>query len=139
MRSLAAVLAALWAGSLTTICAVVAPTLFATLADRRLAGETAGHFFHLASLIGLAIGAVLLILVLARRLRLPARWGSTLIVVTAGLPLLSQLALGPAMRGAQAAGDMSRFGLLHGVSAILFFAACIGAIVLVVLVSRPAE
>jgi len=139
MRSLAAVLAALWAGTLTTICAVVAPALFARLADRTLAGETAGHLFHLAALIGLAIGCVLLSLVLAGRLRLASRWGSTLIVVTAGLPLLSQLALGPAMSAARTAGDMGRFGLLHGLSAILFFAACIGAIVLVVLVNRPAE
>jgi predicted acyltransferase len=139
MRSLAAVLAALWAGSLCTICGVVAPSLFATFSDRQLAGETAAHFFDVASLIGLGIGCILLILILARRLRLPDRWTSGLIVVTAGLPLVSQLALSPLMSAARAAGNMSRFGMLHGVSAILFVAACVGAVVLVVRVNRAAE
>ena len=139
MRSLASVLAALWAGSLCTICCVVAPTLFVALPDRQLAGATAAQFFRIVSMIGLAIGALLLILMLVGKLQLPRRWGFALVIATAALPIVSELALGPLMSSARAAGDMGRFGMLHGVAALFFFAACLGAIAVVVLISRSAR
>ena len=43
------------------------------------------------------------------------------------------------MAAARAADDMSRFGLLHGVSAVLFVAAALGALALVLRFNRPAE
>jgi hypothetical protein len=42
------------------------------------------------------------------------------------------------MSAARAANDMSRFGLLHGISAVLFVAAALGALVLVVQFNRRA-
>ena len=38
----------------------------------------------------------------------------------------------------RAANDMARFGLLHGISAVLFVAAALGALVLVLRFNRPA-
>ncbi|MGH8187222.1 MAG: DUF4149 domain-containing protein, partial [Steroidobacteraceae bacterium] len=63
LRVVARVLAGLWAGSLLTICGIVAPTLFATLDDRRLAGEVAGRFFEIATWLGIAFALPLLAIV----------------------------------------------------------------------------
>jgi hypothetical protein len=139
MRALAAVLSALWAGSLCTICGVVAPTLFAILPDGKLAGRLAAHFFELAAVIGGVIGFMLLIMIFTGRLVLPKRLGVGLVLAAAALPVLSEVALGPLMNAARAAQDMARFGLLHGLAALLFFGACISAVALVALVSRRAE
>ena len=102
-----------------TICCVVAPTLFVALPDRQLAGATAAQFFRIVSMIGLAIGALLLILMLVGKLQLARRWGFALVIATAALPIVSELALGPLMSSARAAGDMGRFGMLHGVAALV--------------------
>lgn len=136
MRRLAAVLLTLWAGSLWTICGLVAPTLFAVLDDRRAAGQLVATFFLAATVIGVVIGAVLIALQLARKVTLPGRMP---VLITAGLPLASHLILGPLMDQARAAGDMTRFGILHGIAGACFLIACGGACVLVWKFNRPAE
>jgi Domain of unknown function (DUF4149) len=136
-QQLAAVLAGLWAGSLWTICALVAPTLFAALDDRRQAGRLAARFFHLETWIGVVI-ALLLIAMIAGRVLVASRGLVWLIVLTAAAPLASELILGPMMNAARAANDLGRFGLLHGVSAVLFFAAGVGGLVIAWRLSRPA-
>ena len=50
------VLCVLWIGSLVTIGGIVAPTLFATLPDRILAGTLAGRFFYIESCLSLGLG-----------------------------------------------------------------------------------
>jgi hypothetical protein len=70
---------------------------------------------------------------LAARLNPP--W---LIVATAAAPLLSELVLSPLMAAARATNDMSRFGMLHGLAAVLFVAAALGALLLVLRFNRPA-
>src|SRR5690348_9304319 len=55
--------ATFWVGSLWTIGYIVAPTLFATLADRALAGTIAGQLFRIEAWISIVSVAVLLILV----------------------------------------------------------------------------
>ena len=134
MSRLAFILAAFWAGSLWTICGIVAPSLFAVLEDRRQAGQLAGRFFHIETWIGVAIGGLLLVLSFAGKIAVPRLW----VVLAAGLPLASYLILGPLMSQARAAGDMARFGLLHGFSAVLFFGACLSVLVLLWKLSRPA-
>lgn len=138
MRPVAAVLVTLWAGSLWTICGIVAPMLFAKLGDRQLAGRMVAELFHIETWLGVAIGAVLVALVFARRTLVPGAATLWLIALTAGAPLVSELVLGPMMDAARAANHMSRFGMLHGVAAALFFAACLGALGLVWRVNRPA-
>jgi hypothetical protein len=118
---------AFWAGSLWSICTLLAPTLFVLLEDRAVAGRLAARFFDLATLIGLISAAILLALSLGRHV-MPGRFTRTLVLLTAGLPLLSKLALGPLMDQARAAGNMARFGALHGVAAGLFFLACASAL-----------
>jgi hypothetical protein len=139
MPRFTSVLVAFWAGSLWPICGLIAPTLFALLEDRALAGRLAGHFFDLATFIGAAAAAVLFALSLSSRYVLPGRYGRALVLITAGLPLLSKLALNPLMQSARAAGNMARFGMLHGVAAGLFMLACAGAIGMVWSLLRPAN
>lgn len=135
MERLASLLLTFWAGSLWTICGLVAPTLFRLLEDRRLAGQLAAAFFNALTWIGVAVAVVLLAMSLAGRLPLLSR---ALVLTTAGLPLASRLILGALMDQARAAGDMTRFGILHGVAGGCFLIACVSAAVLVWKFSRPA-
>jgi hypothetical protein len=43
------------------------------------------------------------------------------------------------MVAARAANDMARFGMLHGLSAVLFVAAALAALALVLRFNRPAK
>jgi hypothetical protein len=135
-------LVTVWAGSLWTICLIAAPAAFATLPERRLAGLVVGRLFHTETWLGV-VAAALLIAVLAARKHL-SKALLTIILLTAAMPLISQLVVVPLMDQARAANDMAQFGRLHGVSAALFFTACLSALALVWKVSqssisRPAE
>jgi hypothetical protein len=130
------IIIAFWAGSLWSICGLIAPSLFALLEDRAVAGRLAGHFFDMATLIGIAAAGVLLALTLTGRYVLGRR-GRVLVLLTAGLPVLSKLGLSPLMEQARSAGDMARFGMLHGVAAVLFMLACIAAVAMVWNLLRP--
>ena len=136
LSRLAALLITCWAGSLWTICGLVAPTLFEVLDDRQSAGQLAGRFFHIETWIGVIIGGSLLGLNMAGRLALPGR---ALVWLAAGLPLASHLALGPLMDQARFSGDTTRFGLLHAAASASFLAACIALLILVWKFNRPAE
>lgn len=138
LRFCSAFLVTLWAGSLWTVCVIVAPTLFSTLPERRLAGLVAARLFHIETWLGV-VAAILLIAVLAAR-RIFQAGKSTLWIVlfTAAAPVVSELVLGPLMEQARAMNDTARFGVLHGVSAVLFFSACVSALALVWKVNRPA-
>ena len=138
MTRLAAVLLTLWAGSLWTVCAIAAPVAFAVLDDRHAAGRVAARLFEIETWLG-AVAALLLFVCAALHkplaLRLAPAW---LVAATATAPLISELALSPMMASARAANDMSRFGLLHGISALLFIAAALGALALVLRFNRQA-
>jgi hypothetical protein len=141
MLRLARTLAALWTGLLCTICAIVAPLLFASV-ERSVAGQLAAKFFHVAAWLGVVLAAALLAMAALRSSRFPFRpdrptlW---LIGVSALAPMCSELFVGPLMEQARAAGDMRAFGAWHGVSAGLFLVACVGTLALVWRLSRPAE
>lgn len=137
LRRLAAILTGLWAGSLLTVCALVAPALFAALDERRLAGEIAGELFRIEAWLGAVMGSVVAGLAYAHRRGL-GRVELGLIALTAGGPLASELALRPLLDAARSAGDMARFGMLHGASMLLFAIACVSALVLAWRISRPA-
>ncbi|MDY6947319.1 MAG: DUF4149 domain-containing protein [Pseudomonadota bacterium] len=132
------VLVTLWAGSLWTVCGIVAPQLFATLPERKLAGQMAARLFHIETWLGVVIAIALIALLLARKAFATSKAILWLILLTAGAPLASELILGPMMAAARAANDMARFGMLHGVSAVLFFTACASALALVWKLNRPA-
>jgi high-affinity Fe2+/Pb2+ permease len=125
--------ATLWAGSLWTIGFIVAPTLFGTLSDRVLAGNIAGSMFRTEAWLSIACALVLLALLqwgagaleLKRRRLLAALVLSMLVCA-----LLSHFGISPLMAElkAQAQGSSgimdeamrSRFGMLHGVSTLIF-------------------
>lgn len=139
MNAVAAVVLTLWAGSLWTVCAIAAPVAFAVLDDRHAAGRVAATLFEIESWLGFVCALMLFAAAIVRK-ALAARVGPPwLIAATAAAPLVSELVLSPMMAAARAANDMARFGLLHGVSAALFVAAALGAVVLVLRFSRPAE
>lgn len=126
-------LATLWAGSLWTIGYLVAPTLFATLSDRALAGTVAGSMFRSESWLSLACGVLLLALLWTARAMDAARRRTLLRVVGAMLlcSLLSQCVIFPwiaALReqagpgGVAGSAVAARFGMLHGVSMLIYLA-----------------
>ncbi len=117
----------LWAGSLWTVGYLVAPTLFATLADRVQAGTVAASMFR--SEAWLSIGCALMMLGLlqwgAHELDAGRRRTSLLIVLAMLLcTLLVHFGLRPmmaALREAAGSGPLpTRFGMLHGVSSALY-------------------
>lgn len=124
-------LVTLWAGSLWTVCGIVAPQLFATLPERKLAGQMAARLFHIETWLGVVVAVVLIAIFAARKAFATSKTILWLILLTAGAPLASELILGPMMNAARAANDMARFGMLHGVSAVLFFTACLSGLALV--------
>lgn len=125
--------ATLWAGSLWTIGFIVAPTLFATLSDRVLAGNIAGSMFRAEAWLSIACAVVLLALL---------QWGAgalepkrrrllgALVLAMLVCALLSHFGISPLMAElkaqAQASSGImdeamrSRFGMLHGVSTLIF-------------------
>jgi uncharacterized membrane protein len=120
------VLQTLWVGGMWVIGYVVAPILFATLDDRRLAGELAGHMFTAINLIGLVCGGILLLSALyAAR---PRYLNRRVVILLAMLVLICVLAfvIQPMMQelkqsGLVEGGDtMKQFGRLHGVSSVIY-------------------
>ncbi len=138
MNRIAAVVLTLWAGSLWTICAIAAPAAFAVL-ERPAAGRIAGTLFLIETWLGAACALILFASAVVHKplaARLSPSW---LLAATAAAPLLSELVLSPMMAAARAANDMSRFGMLHGLAAVLFVAAALGALLLVLRFNRPAK
>jgi hypothetical protein len=136
-QRIVAMVLALWAGSLVTVCAIAAPSLFAVLADRHAAGQVAARLFLIETVIGVIASVCFFIAFATNRLIAP-RSVAILIVIAAAAPLLSEVALGPLMDSARRAGDMARFGALHGVSALLFGVACVCSVIALWLFNRPA-
>jgi hypothetical protein len=109
----------LWAGSLWSLAAWVALTLFRAQPDRHLAGMLAGRLFSIETYVGLAASA--LALVGARRRRFGRGFAA------AGLLCVDEWLIKPQMTRAQAHGSALGlgFGAWHGVAAVVYFAACL--------------
>lgn len=115
----------LWAGSLWSLAAWVAPTLFHLEADRHMAGVLAARLFSIETYLGIAVAAWALLL--------PARARMGGVYVAAALLAVSEFVLKHFMESARlegAAGGLT-FGAWHGVSAILYVAACLGVLVVI--------
>ena len=123
----------LWAGSLWTIGYMVAPTLFGTLHDRVLAGVIAGSMFNTGAWVAMACGALTLVL-LALAKDVTAQRRKMLMIIAVVMLLcccLSHFGLRPIMAGYKEAGDKATFGMLHGVSMVLYLAQAVLALFLV--------
>lgn len=135
-------LATLWVGSLWTIGYVVAPTLFATLADRMLAGFIAGKLFRIEAWLSVACAIALIV-----SFRWPVDGRDTrarqhLLWIVSGMlvcTLLGYFGMQPfmaalkesAVGGGMDAAARSRFGLLHGVASVFYLIQSILGILLV--------
>jgi hypothetical protein len=119
------VLFVLWAGSLWSLAAWVAPTLFSAQSDRHLAGFLAGRLFSIETYVGLACAGVALLLPGRRKFL----WGYT----AAALLAANEWVLKPVMVRAHAQGAAAGlgFGAWHGVSAALYGLACLAVLWLV--------
>jgi hypothetical protein len=118
---------ALWVGGMWVAGYLVAPSLFATLTDRHLAGELAGNIFRLMSYAGLVCGALLLVIALNfARSEWVKTWriwtlASMLVLVAVGAFVVQ-----PQMVALKAAGihpgteQAAQFGRLHGISSVLY-------------------
>jgi hypothetical protein len=115
----------LWAGSLWSLAAWVAPTLFYAQGDRHLAGLLASRLFSIETYVGLAVAA--LALLPPRTLKFA--WG----YLAAALLAVNEWVLKRVMEQAHAHGTAAGlgFGAWHGVSAVLYVLACLAVLLLV--------
>lgn len=120
-----------WAGSLWTVGYVVAPTLFAVLDDRQLAGLLAGRLFEIVAYSGLFCGALLLIGQVARSGW--KGWRVYVLLAMLALTVVGQFVLQPRMAALKSQGSAAadRFAMLHGVSSTLFLIVSLLALALV--------
>ena len=123
-RRAAAWLAGVWAGLVAAIGFVAAPMLFATLA-RGDAGRVAARLFALDAVLGLFLGALLLVLALqdARRRAGPgsSRFSTEMLLVLVALFCIvaGHYATLP-MLAAAGQGEGPTFALLHGIASVFF-------------------
>ena len=133
MRLARRLLVALWAGLLLSIGAVVAPALFAVLADRHLAGAIAGHLFLIVTVLSAAVAAALA--VLAALEQGPATRARQLTAAGPAILLAgSEWLVRPLIEAARATHgvDGRAFAIWHGVSSGLYWLATIWVVVALV-------
>ena len=125
LRKVLRVLLVLWAGSLWSLAAWVAPTLFRAQADRHLAGILAARLFAIETYVGIAVALLASLLPGAGRFRFG--------YVAVALLTINEWALQPLMMRAQADGAAASlsFGAWHGVSALVYLLACAAVLLLV--------
>jgi len=138
------ILLTLWIGGMWTVGYIVAPTLFAMLADRTLAGAVAGQLFSVMSYIGLLSAGILLS---SQCYRTKAAWRQNwriwILIMMLLLIVIGEFYLQPLMAelkqaGLQAGSDNARqFGQLHGVASALFVINSLLGLGLVVFGLRP--
>ncbi|SRR5579859_97236 len=125
LRNVFRILFVLWAGSLWSLAAWVAPTLFYMQTDRHLAGVLAARLFSIETYVGVGVTALALLL--------PGRakflWG----YLAVALLSVNEWALKPVMGQARLHGTAAGlgFGAWHGVSAVLYVLACLAVLRLV--------
>ena len=134
--------AALWAGSLWTIGYVVAPTLFLSLHDNVQAGTIVGMLLRSQAWLAIACAVVLYVLVRfaaiapAHKRTLGFLIGAMLacaLVIYVGLqPAMAQLKAAAGALGLAGTPQGRQFGILHGVSQLVYLAESVLAGVLLV-------
>ena len=119
------VLLVLWAGSLWSLAAWVAPTLFYAQGDRHLAGVLAARLFSIETYVGVSVA----VFALLRLSRTKFVWG----YLAAALLSVNEWILKRIMAQAHAHGTAAGlgFGAWHGVSAVLYVLACLAVLRLV--------
>ncbi|MBK7356140.1 DUF4149 domain-containing protein [Propionivibrio sp.] len=132
----------LWVGGLWAVGGLVAPTLFATLSNRPLAGMIAGKLFAVLGWVGLACAAYLLIFILVREGRSALKrrvfWIvlAMLALTAAGQfgvhPLLSRLKSEALPSEVMDSVLRDRFVAWHGISSVLYLLQSVLGLLLVI-------
>lgn len=136
-------LLSLWVGALWSIGYLAVPTLFASLDDRAVAGMVAGKMFTGVSLIGLGCGTALLSSFWMQSTKPLRERRVQLLVAMLVLVVLGEFILQPQMAALKAegliegSGAAARFGVLHGLASLLYFANSLIGIVLLVMMGVP--
>ena len=139
----------LWVGGLWAIGYLVAPTLFAALGDRQLAGALAGKLFALIGWVGMACAAYMLLMLIVRLggmvFKRALFW---LLLVMLALTLVSQFGLQPLIAQLKAEALprevmesvlRDRFVTWHGISSILYLVQSVLGLLLAVIGARGAR
>jgi len=126
----------LWIGGIWAIGYMAVPLLFKLLDDRKLAGSVAGEMFMVIGLIGLVCSALLLAMQIARvgwrQWRAWCLLGMFIVIA------VSLFALQPSMADLKAQGliegseTAKQFGILHGISSVLYLVNSLCGLLLVV-------
>ncbi|RJG09468.1 DUF4149 domain-containing protein [Massilia cavernae] len=135
--------AALWAGSLWAVGYLVAPTLSATLADRKLFGTIVGSIFNSQAWLSVGCAAAMLVLVFMAKAVDGKRRRTLYWLVLAMLactvlgyfgiqPMLATLRAAAGPQEVMASEQRTLFGILHGVSAVFYLVQSVLGAVLVV-------
>jgi hypothetical protein len=135
-------LAALWAGSLWTIGYVVAPTLFLSLHDNVQAGTIVGFLLRSEAWLAIACAIILYLLVRFSKLE-PARKRTLSLLIVAMLacalviyvgvqPVMAKLKEAAGAAGLAGTPQGRQFGILHGVSQLMYLVESVLAGVLLV-------
>ncbi len=149
VSALRTLLVTVWVGSLWTIGYLAAPTLFATLPDRVLAGSIAGILFRVEAWVSVACGLSLLTMLLAGR-GFPGRRACIVLTVLMLVCLsVGYFGLQPFMAAlketAAANGGVmdeaarARFGMLHGAASVIYLVESLLGLLLVLKVRQQAD
>ncbi|MDH5300454.1 MAG: DUF4149 domain-containing protein [Gammaproteobacteria bacterium] len=138
VKRLEQLLLALWTGSMVGVGYIAAPVLFKTLDDRKLAGMLAGNMFGVIFIAGSVIGLVLLLLLIGRLGRsVFAQWRFWVLLVMWSLAMASLFVVQPMMAELKSQGLLpgseaaKQFGMMHGVSSVMYMLTSLGGVVLV--------
>ena len=136
------ILLTFWVGGLWAVGYVAAPVLFNMIFDRFVAGGIAGRLFGIMSYIGLVCGTLLLVSVIYQAGREWRRiWQVWVLLAMLLIVAIGEFMLQPMMQALKAAtpqgfvpgsAEAGRFGLLHGVSSLLYLVTSLLGLVLVV-------
>ncbi len=134
---------AIWVGGLIAIGYIAAPVLFSALDSRQLAGQLAGQMFSVINVMGLVCGGLLLVSALYLK---QSAWFKErrvwMLLAMLIVVVVSAFVLQPMMQELKSTGllpgsdEAKRFGMLHGVSSILYMLNAVLGCVLVCM-ARP--
>jgi hypothetical protein len=136
-----------WIGGIWTVGFLVAPTLFAMIDDRSIAGNVAGRLFSVISHVGLVCGVLLLALAFRRTgSSIIRQWRTWIIGLMLLLTLVGQYVVTPMMQEIRQARLQAalidpqlieQFQWLHGISSGLYFLTALLGLVVVLAGALP--
>lgn len=128
-----------WMGVTWSVGYLVAPVLFQTLDDRKIAGQLAGQMFDLAHIIGALCGVLLLLIAIYSHGRQAMyAWRPWVLVVMLLLIAIIELYIRPQMLELKSQDMFSspqlaaEFGRLHGASSVCYLINSLLGVLLVI-------